>query len=75
MLSKKEQEILQVLQAGRRVQEDPQLQALVKSGHVIEREGIYELTDAGLKHARVAQSFGEAIADTLIPGTGTKLDH
>lgn len=72
MLTAKQQEILKVLQAGRRIDEDAQLQALIKSGHVTERDGIYELTDDGLKQARVAQSFGEAIADTLMPGAGTK---
>jgi len=71
MLTAKEQEVLAVLKAGHKVEPDDRLQKLIISGHVIESDGVYHLTDRGLDELRLAKSFGEAIAGVMLPGAGT----
>ncbi|MCK9513634.1 MAG: hypothetical protein M0R28_20755 [Pigmentiphaga sp.] len=71
MLTAKEQEVLAVLKAGRKIELDDRLQRLIASGHVIETNGVYHLTDRGLDELRLAKSFGEAIAGVVLPGAGT----
>lgn len=71
MLTAQQQEILKALHAGRRYEHDKHLQTLIESGHVEEKDGIWRLTDRGLKEARVAEGFGAAIADALMPGSGS----
>ncbi len=70
MLTQQQQEILKALHAGRRYEHDKHLQTLIESGHVEEKDGIYRLTDRGLKDANVAQGFGATIADVFMPGSG-----
>ncbi len=74
MLTRKQQEILRVLHTGRPLpidRYDPQLQELIEKKYVVERDGIYELSDTGLEKLRLARGFGGAIADVLLPGAGS----
>lgn len=70
MLTRRQQEILRVLHSGRKPEYDSQLQELIDKKYVVERDGIYELSDAGLNKMRLVEGFGEAIADAFIPGAG-----
>lgn len=71
MLTAKQQEILKSLRSGRRYEHDKNLQTLIEAGLVEEKDGIWRLTDTGLKEAKVAEGFGAAIADAFLPGSGS----
>lgn len=72
MLTAKQREILQVLYNGR-VPDHHQdhIPELLKNSYIVEENGRYRVTDAGLNEMRLGKGLGEAMVDVLIPGAGS----
>lgn len=72
MLTAKQREILEVLYNGR-VPEHHQdhIPELLKNSYIVEQDGRYKVTDAGINQLRLAKGLGEAMVDVLVPGAGS----
>jgi len=72
MLTAKQREILEVLYNGRVPEHHKDhIPELLQKSYIVEENGHYRLTDAGLNQMRLAKGLGEAMVDVLIPGAGS----
>ncbi len=72
MLTNEHKDTLQRIHEGREPLDDAHVAFLVEGRYLEQREGKYHVTDTGLGELRLARGFGEAIADAIIPGAGSK---
>lgn len=72
LLTAEEQQALRMLHEGRDPAEDRHLARLLEGRFVVRKDGRFHITDAGLTELGLAQGFGDAIADAILPGAGTR---
>lgn len=71
-LTPEHQDTLRRIHEGRDPLDDAHVAHLVEGRYMEMRDGRYHLTDTGLGELRLARGFGEAIADAVIPGAGSR---
>jgi hypothetical protein len=72
MLTSQQLQLLRQIHAGQYVADYRHADTLISRGYLVREETGFGITPAGRRALGVAEGFGDAIVDAMLPGVGSR---